>query len=223
VIARGETGSRGNVGRLRGQAEAGHTVTNLLSRWRAGDPNALDQLMPRVYLELRRLARQYLRKERGSQTLETRDLIHEAFLRLQRQMRVDWQNRAHFLGIAATMMRRILVDRARRRNSAGRGSGRPPITLAPGLPAGDEGPREILALHHALLELEQVDHELGKIVELRFFGGMEHEEVAALLQVSEGTVRRRWRLARAWLYRTLRAPSDDASRNPRRSSDERDG
>jgi RNA polymerase sigma factor (TIGR02999 family) len=180
-----------------------HDVTLLLSRWKSGDEAALETLVTLVYDELRRLAGRYLNRERPSHTLQTHDLIHEAFLRLIGQQHVDWQNRAHFFGIAARMMRRILTDHARRRAYGKHGGGlrrtlldEIPDVAAPGSPG-------IVEVDEALEELKQVDEGLASIVELRFFGGLEHDEIAAALGVSNATVRRRFRIAKAWLYRRL--------------------
>jgi RNA polymerase sigma-70 factor, ECF subfamily len=189
------------------QDEQEQDVTRLLADWRGGDDHALEQLLPLVYGELQRLAGRYLHRERAGQTLETQDLIHEAFLRLVDQRRVDWQNRSHFFAIAARMMRRILVDRARRRGYQKRGGHIQKLNLdeVPDLSADRDA--ELVALDEALTELAGVDEELARIVDLRFFGGLEHDEIAALLEVSNPTVRRRWRVARAWLYRRLAADS----------------
>ena len=178
-------------------------VTQLLSAWRAGDEGALEQLMPLVYGELRRLAGRYLNREREGHTFETHDLIHEAFLRLVDQRQVDWQSRSHFFGIAAQMMRRILVDHARRRGSHRRGGDVRQLLLdeTPDLAVSRD--EDLVALDDALTELAKADEPLARIVELRFFGGLDHDEIAVLLGVSNPTVRRRWRLAKAWLYRRL--------------------
>jgi RNA polymerase sigma factor (TIGR02999 family) len=183
--------------------EPRHDVTQLLVRWRAGDDRALEQLLTLVYDELSRLADRYLRHEAAGQTLQTHDLVHEAFLRLIGQRHVDWQNRAHFFGIAAQMMRRILTDRARRRAAARHGGGARHVVLddVAGFAAGQEA--DIVAVDEALVDLEQVDPELARIVELRFFGGLDHGEIAAVIGVSNVTVRRRFRLAKAWLFRRL--------------------
>jgi RNA polymerase sigma factor (TIGR02999 family) len=183
--------------------EPRHDVTLLLSRWRGGDDQALDQLVSLVYNELRRLAGRYPNHESAGQTLQTHDLIHEAFLRLIGQRHVDWQNRAHFFGIAAQMMRRILTDHARRRSYGKHGGGVRRVVLddAPDVAARTDA--EIVAVDEALVELNEVDGELARIVELRFFGGLEHDEIAAVLGVSNATVRRRFRIAKAWLYRRL--------------------
>jgi RNA polymerase sigma factor (TIGR02999 family) len=178
-------------------------VTQLLSAWRAGDERALEQLMPLVYGELRRLAGRYLNREREGHTLETHDLIHEAFLRLVDQRQVDWQSRSHFFGIAAQMMRRILVDHARRRGSHRRGGDVRQLVLdeIPDLAVSRD--EDLVALDDALTELARADESLARVVELRFFGGLDHDEIAMLLGVSNPTARRRWRLAKAWLYRWL--------------------
>ena len=183
--------------------EPRHDVTLLLAKWRGGDDQALDELVSLVYNELRRLAGRYLNHENVGQTLQTHDLIHEAFLRLIDQRHVDWHNRAHFFGIAAQMMRRILTDHARRRSSAKHGGGMRRVVLddVPDLVASSDA--EIVAVDDALIELKEVDEELAKIVELRFFGGLEHDEIAAVLGVSNATVRRRFRVAKAWLFRRL--------------------
>jgi RNA polymerase sigma factor (TIGR02999 family) len=178
-------------------------VTRLLAEWHSGDDKALDELLSVVYDELHRLAGRYLQHGNPGLTLQTQDLIHEAFLRLVGQRDVDWQNRAHFFGIAARMMRRILTDHARRRSSARRGGGARRVELDNVPDVASEGAADIVAVDEALVELEEVDAELAKIVELRFFGGLEHDEIAAVLGVSNATVRRRFRVAKAWLYRRL--------------------
>ncbi|HYH45283.1 MAG TPA: ECF-type sigma factor [Thermoanaerobaculia bacterium] len=187
------------------ETQEAQDVTRLLADWRGGDDQALEQLLPLIYGELQRLAGRCLLRERAGQTLETQDLIHEAFLRLVGQRQVAWQNRSHFLAIAARMMRRILVDRARSRGYQKRGGHVQKLNLdeVPDLSAGRDA--ELVALDEALTELAEVDEELARIVDLRFFGGLGHDEVAAVLEVSNPTVRRRWRLARAWLYRRLAA------------------
>ena len=190
-------------------------VTGLLADWRAGDEQALERLMPLVYGELRRLAGRYLgRERREGLTLETHDLIHEAFLRLVDQRRVDWQNRAHFFAIAARMMRRILVDHARRHGALRRGGDVRPLVLDEALDLAAGRDAGLVALDDALTELAQVDEPLARIVDLRFFGGLDHDEIAALLGVSNPTVRRRWRLAKAWLYRRLAGGGDPAEGLP---------
>ncbi len=183
-------------------ASAGR-ITQLLGEWRGGDERALDELVPLVYEELRRLARHYFNRERKRPTLETRDLIHDAFLRLCDLQTVDWQDRVHFFAVAARIMRRILIDRARRRQNAKHGGGLAALSLdeIPDLAA--EPDAGLMALDEALSELEAADETLATIVELRFFGGLSHDEIAAALGLSNSTVRRHWRLAKSWLHRRL--------------------
>ncbi|HKF42343.1 MAG TPA: sigma-70 family RNA polymerase sigma factor [Thermoanaerobaculia bacterium] len=177
-------------------------VTGLLRRWKEGDGRALEELMPIVYGELRRLAAHYLQIERSGHTLQPTALVHEAYLRLVDQKNVAWQNRAHFFGIAAQMMRRILVDHARRRAAQKRDAAAYRLDLEdPGRPADREP--ELLAVHEALTELERLDARQARIVELRFFGGLSVEETAEAAGVSTATVKREWRTARAWLRREL--------------------
>jgi len=178
-------------------------VTALLGDWSRGDRTALDQLLPLVYGELRGVAARQLRKERSGHTLQPTALVHEVFIRLVDQRQVDWQNRAHFFGVAAQVMRRILVDHARRHSASKRGDGVPrvPLDEAKDVAASNEIP--ILALDHALSRLETVDAELARIVELRAFGGLTIEEAAQVLSVSPSTAKRDWRTAKAWLHREL--------------------
>ena len=192
--------------------EPRHEVTRLLAQWRGGDDRALGELVPLVYNELRRLAGRYLRQEAPGQTLQSQDLIHEAFLRLIGQRHVDWQNRAHFFGIAAQMMRRILTDHARGRLRDKRGGGVRPVLLADVPDRAARTDAEILAVNDALVELAAIEPTLARIVELRYFGGLEHDEIAAVLDVSNATVRRRFRVAKAWLYRRLGGGSADGER-----------
>ena len=177
-------------------------ITRLLAEWRGGDEQALAELAPLIYRDLRRLAGSYLQHERAGHTLETRDLIHEAFLRLIDQQRVDWQSRAHFFAIAAQMMRRILLDHARRRSRARHGGGKVIGLSRVDVPTPTPD-LDLVALDDALSELARSDATLAQIVEMRFFGGLEHDEIAAVLGVSNPTVRRRWRMAKAWLYERL--------------------
>jgi len=183
--------------------ESAGVITRLLMEWRSGDEQALAELVPLVYSDLRRLAGSYLQHERPGHTLETRDLIHEAFLRLVDQKRVDWQSRAHFFAIAAQMMRRILVDHARRRSRARHGGGQVIGLSRVDIPAATPD-LDLVVLDDALTELAHSDATLAQIVEMRFFGGLEHDEIAAVLGVSNPTVRRRWRIAKAWLYDRLK-------------------
>ena len=180
-------------------------VTGLLLAWGRGDQSAADRLVPAVYDELRRQAERAMRREGSEHTLQATALVHESYLRLVDQRRVEWRNRAHFFAIAATVMRRILVDHARARLTAKRGGGVAPITLAG---AEQGGPQEtddvdLLALHEALERLAALDPDQARLVELRYFGGLTIEETAAALDVSPATVKREWALARAWLRREL--------------------
>lgn len=178
-------------------------VTRLLIASSAGDRAAMDELLPMVYDELRRLAQSYLRNERPGHTLQGTALVHEAYLRLIDQKNVQWKNRAHFFGIAAQMIRRILVDHARGRNAEKRGAGAPRLSLdeALGVPGGRD--LDLISLDDALNGLAQIDPEQSRIVELRFFGGLSIDETAAVIGVSPATVNREWAAARAWLFREM--------------------
>jgi len=178
-------------------------VTALLGDWSRGNRTALSQLLPLVYAELRRVAARQLRNERPDHTLQPTALVHEAYIRLVDQRQVDWQNRAHFFGVAAQVMRRILVDHARRHGANKRGQGVRCVSMdeAQDVAAPNEIP--ILALDHALDRLAKVDAELTRIVELRAFGGLTIEEAAHVLGVSPSTAKRDWRTAKAWLNREL--------------------
>ena len=176
-----------------------HEVTTLLKDWSAGDQSALDKLMPLVYDELRRLAHQHMRREKPGQTLQTSALVNEAYVRLVDQNEIQWEGRAHFFGIAARLMRQILVDRARRRNFAKRGGGTIQVSLNEATTVAQEQSANVMALDDALKNLEKTDQRKSRIVELRFFGGMSIEETATVLKVSPGTVMRDWTFARAWL------------------------
>ncbi len=182
----------------------GHGVTQLLVAWSQGDKGALEALTPLVYDELRRLARSYMRRERPGHTLQSTALVHEAFVRLIDQ-RVAWSSRAHFYGIAAQMMRRILVDHAKAQAAAKRGAGAPRIELNESLAASPQRDVDLLALDEALERLTKIDPQRSRIVELRFFGGLSNEESAEVLGVSPVTVQRQWSGARAWLYHELSA------------------
>ena len=184
-----------------GEAES-HRVTELLVAWSKGNERALDALTPLVYDELRRLARSYMRQERSGHTLQSTALVHEAFLRLIDQ-RVQWNSRAHFFGIAAQMMRRILVDHAKAQSTAKRGAGALRIELDEGLATAPSRDVDLLALDEALERLTKVDPQRSRIVELRFFGGLSNEESAEVLGVSPATIQRQWAGARAWLFHEL--------------------
>jgi len=184
-------------------------VTQLLVKWGAGDQKALDKLMPLVYSELRRLAGNYLRRERQNHTLQPTALVNEAYLKLIDQRNAHWQNRAQFYGVAAQLMRRILVDHARQHKAAKRGGSeqqRLSITSAGQLGAKNlaaEPVLDLLALHEALQELAVIDPQQERIVELKFFGGLSIEETAEVLGIGHATVERDWKMARAWLRRKL--------------------
>ncbi|MGE0883349.1 MAG: sigma-70 family RNA polymerase sigma factor [Blastocatellales bacterium] len=178
-------------------------VTQLLVDWRNGNDDALNQLMPLVYDELRGLAKRYMSRERSTHTLQTNALVNEAYLRLINQQDVDWQNRAHFFAIAAQVMRNLLVDHARSKQYAKRGGGAQQITLDEGLAVASEQSVDVLALHEALERLAEVDERKSRIVELRYFGGLSAEETAEVLGVSEITIKREWLKAKAWLFREL--------------------
>lgn len=180
-----------------------HEVTQLLKDWSEGKQAALDKLMPLIYQELRRLAHQYLSRERAGHTLQTTDLVHEAYLRLVDQRRVRWQNRAHFFGIAAQLMRRILVDRARHHRRLKRGGGALIVSLDQAAVVSRQTEVDLLALDEALTRLAVVDERKARIVELRFFGGLSVEDTAQFLKISAITVMREWRMAKAWLHREL--------------------
>ena len=178
-------------------------VTELLRAWSDGDDAALEQLIPLMEAELRRLARGYMGREREGHTLQTTALVNEAFLRLTDARQVRWQDRAHFLGISARLMRRVLVDYARRRGFHKRGGGAQQVTLHEAVATTSEPAFDVLALDRALEALEKSDARKSKIVELRFFGGLSVEETAEVVKVSTDTVKRDWRLAKLWLLREL--------------------
>jgi len=178
-------------------------ITRLLVAWGDGDESALAELTPLVYGELHRLAHHYMSGERGDHTLQTTALVNEAYVRLIDWKNVRWQNRAHFFGVSAQLMRRILVDFARSRGYNKRGAGALVVALdEAAVMAADKG-AEIVALDEALTELAKLDARHSQVIELRFFGGLSIEETAEVLNVSPATVRRDWRLARAWLHSEL--------------------
>jgi RNA polymerase sigma factor (TIGR02999 family) len=185
-------------------------VTDLLKAYRAGEPEALERLIALVYGELRRQAARSLRRERGNHTLQPTALVHEAYLRLAGQRDVEWQNRAHFFAIAAQIMRRILVDHARSRGRGKRGGGRAPVLLEDALAIAEARDLDLVALDDALSALAQLDERQSRVVEMRFFAGLEVEEVAEALGVSPTTVKRDWSLARAWLRREMQRGGVDA-------------
>jgi RNA polymerase sigma-70 factor (ECF subfamily) len=189
-----------------------HAISALLHAWAQGNIDARDALMPLVYRELKRRAAAYLRRERRDHTLQPTAVVHEAFLRLAGQHQTAWQNRAHFFGIAAQMMRRILVDHARAHLAAKRPGAALRVEWADRAAVTQPRDCELLLLDQALEELERRDPRQGRIVELRYFGGLAEHEVADVLSISRATVAREWRVARAWLYHRLTARSSGASR-----------
>lgn len=193
--------SHDNGGSVFNYMSATHDVTQLLVQWANGDKSALDDLTPLVYKELRRLAASHLRKERRSHTLQPTALVHEAYLRLVDQKNPNWQNRSHFFGVASQLMRRILVDHARKRQADKRAGQR--VTLDEAVSFQKERSRELLALDGALSVLEKMDQRKSRAVELRYFGGLSMDEIAQTLDVSAVTVRRDLRMAEAWLNREM--------------------
>jgi RNA polymerase sigma-70 factor, ECF subfamily len=182
---------------------ATHEVTRLLANWEKGNQKALDELTPLVYRELRQLAAGYLRKERQGHTLQPTALVHEAYLRLVDQKNPNWQNRSHFYGVAARLMRQILVDHARRRQAGKRAGSRVKVSLEQSVSFQQERSRDLVALDTGLNALEKIDPRKCRAVELRYFGGLSMEDIAQTLDVSAVTVRRDLRMAEAWLYHEM--------------------
>jgi RNA polymerase sigma factor (TIGR02999 family) len=180
-----------------------HNITHLLKEWSDGDDRALERLTPLVYEELRQQAARYLRRERPGHTLQTTALINEAYLRLIDAKDIHWQSRAHFFAIAANLMRRILVDHARRRDADKRGGANLRLTLDESMAVANEVDVDLLAIDQALDRLATIDPQQARVVELRFFSGLSVEETAAALGVSPKTVKRDWSVARAWLHREI--------------------
>jgi RNA polymerase sigma factor (TIGR02999 family) len=178
-------------------------ITRLLVAWRNGETNALDDLMPLVHRELKRIARNFMRRQRVGHTLQTTALVNEAFVRLVDSDKVNWQDRSHFFAMSAQLMRRVLVDAARRKNSEKRGGERVQVTLADDMKATERDQVDVVAIDEALRKLAELNPRHGQIVELRYFGGLTEEEIAETLNISARTVRRDWNVARAWLYREL--------------------
>jgi RNA polymerase sigma factor (TIGR02999 family) len=181
----------------------------MLIDWSQGDPDAPARLMPLVYEELRQLARQYLKQERPDHTLQATGLVHEAYLRLVDQNTTTWQNRAHFLGVAAQIMRRILVDYARSHRAEKRGGTWDKLAFDEALALAVPRSINLIALDDALKDLMELDPQQSQIVELRFFGGLSNEEIGEVLDVSPSTVKREWRIAKAWLRREIMTGKDD--------------
>lgn len=180
--------------------------TQLLNDWRQGDKNALDQMTPVLYDELRRIARHFLAAERPDHTLQPTALVHEAYMRLVDQRSVDWKNRAHFLGVAASMMRRILINHARAQQAAKREGFTQAIALEDALGVFTNPQVDLVLLNRALQELTELDPQQGRVVELRYFGGLTIEETAEAMGISPATVKREWGTARLWLIRQIEGP-----------------
>jgi RNA polymerase sigma factor (TIGR02999 family) len=185
------------------RADATREVTALLNRWQQGESAALDGLMPLVYNELRRIAARYLHAERSDHTLQTTALVHEAYLRLVDETHIQWQGRAHFYGVAATLIRNILVDHARTHNALKRGAGANKVSMDHALAIAANNDVDLLALDDALRELARADAQQARIVELRFFAGLTIQETAEVLGISNSTVKRDWAMAKTWIYRAL--------------------
>jgi RNA polymerase sigma factor (TIGR02999 family) len=188
-------------------AEKPGDVTEMLLAWNRGESGALDRLLPAVQEELHRVARGYMRQERPDHTLQATALVNEAYLKLVDQTRVTWKNRAHFIGVAARLMRRILVDHARQRAAKKRGGSDLRLTLADNVAAPEEKSLDLIALDVALERLAALEPRQSRVVELRFFGGLTSEEAAEVLEVSRATIRRDWIAAKAFLFRELKGAS----------------
>jgi RNA polymerase sigma-70 factor (ECF subfamily) len=185
-----------------------HGVTDLLIKFSDGKREAVDQLLPLIYDELKRIAASYLRRERSDHTLQPTALVNEAYMKMVDITQVSWQNKAHFIGVAANQMRRILVDHARHHNAQKRGGEFHILTLNEEIDKADEQSAELIALDEALTELARMDPVKAQIVELRYFGGLTTEETAEVLDVSPITIKRHWKMAKAWLYGQLTKGSD---------------
>jgi RNA polymerase sigma-70 factor (ECF subfamily) len=186
-------------------AASRHQVTELLRQWKSGDEEALDKLTPLIYDELHRLAHQFISRERTGHTLQTTALVNEAYLRLVEQNDVDWESRAHFFAVSAQVMRHILVDYARQHAAAKRGGQIQRVTLDGEVIVSRERAAELVALDEAMQALHEIYPRRSKVVELRYFGGLNNKEASQVLKVSEATIERDWRFAKAWLYRELQA------------------
>lgn len=187
------------------------SITQLLERWGSGDQEAAERLLPLVYQELRRIATRQLRRERDAHTLQATAIVHEAYMHLVKQAGLEWPDRAHFFAFAAHLIRRILVDYARRRNRAKRGGLAQKITLVEMADLAPEKSPDLIALDEALSGLEKVDPRKAAVVELKFFAGLTLEEIAEQLRISPETVSREWRRARAWLYSALQTHEPDGA------------
>ena len=186
---------------------AADNLTELLREWREGDRAGLDRLMPIVYDELRRIAHRYVQHERDGHTLQTSALVNEAYLRFAGQQKVDWQSRGHFFAVSAQVMRHILIDHARRRRYAKHGGEVRQVSIDAAAEMSLQRAEELIALEEALDKLAQLDRRKSQVVELRYFGGLSLEETAEVLDISLMTVRRDWRAAKAWLYRSVKNDS----------------
>ena len=184
-------------------ASSQHEVTELLRRWRTGDKEALDKLTPLVFDELHRLAHQYINRERPGHTLQTTALVNEAYVRLVEQSDVDWEGRAHFFAVSAQVMRHILVDYARQHAAVKRGGEFQKVALDEEVIVSRERATELVALDEAMHALHEIHPRRSRVVELRYFGGLNNKEASEVLKVSETTIERDWRFAKAWLYREL--------------------
>jgi RNA polymerase sigma factor (TIGR02999 family) len=192
-------------------APSAHQLSELLIAWGNGNQNALEQLVPLVYEELRRLAHRYMRRERPGHSLQTTAVVHEAYLRLIDQKHVEWQNRVHFFAIAAQMMRRILITHAQSHAYAKRGGRTFKVSLDEAAILSKERAGELIALDAALKSLTAIDPRRSQVVELRFFGGLSNEEIAEVLKISTNTVTRDWNVAKAWLHREMSKEQEDGS------------
>ncbi len=201
-MLRGQRAPRASWGKVL-HRQSSNQVTQLLVRWRGGDRVALDALMPLVYTELRRLAKHYLQRERPDHTLQSTALVHEAFVRLVGQNSPQWQNRSHFFGVAAQLMRQILVDHARSHRADKRGGGVCKLTLNDAAEQPLPVDVDVVALDRALKALAELDPQQSRIVELKFFAGLSNEDASEVLGISSSTVKRDWVTARAWLFREL--------------------
>ncbi len=188
-------------------------ITQLLLQWSEGDPSALNRLMPLVYDELRRLAQSYLRRNREQSLLQPTLLVHEAYVKLVNQEHTSWQNRAQFFGLAAKIMRDLLVDYARQSRAAKRGGGNYSLSLSEADRFGHQPNLDLLALDEAMTELAVIKPRHCQIIEMRFFAGLSIEETAEVLSISHATVERDWSFARAWLYQRLKSSADSAELN----------